>query len=139
MTQFARCDDDKLGRRRRRAGGVGSKDVPSFVCFTRCFKSDSSNHSLISLFLAVHRQDFEKRRKQHYKEFEAVKMARKLIEEEDEEEGDDDEDDLDSSKIIVVESSEVVLPPPLPGTLSMDTSPTEAEAAATVTGEGSSV
>lgn len=66
-------------------------------------------------------------------------MARKLIEEEDEEEGDDDED-LDSSKIIVVESSEVVLPPPLPGTLSMDTSPTEGEAAAsTVTGEGSSV
>lgn len=66
-------------------------------------------------------------------------MARKLIEEEDEEEGDDD-DDLDSSKIIVVESSEVVLPPPLPGTLSMDTSPTEGEAAAsTVTGQGSSV
>lgn len=77
----------------------------------------------LSLF-AVHRQDFEKRRKAHYKEFDAVKMARKLIEEEDEEDEDED-NDLDSSKIIVVESSDVVLPPELPGSSSMDTSPTE--------------
>lgn len=36
----------------------------------------------------AHRLEFEKRRKAHYKEFEAVKLARKLIEEED----DDQED-----------------------------------------------
>lgn len=38
--------------------------------------------------LAEHRIEFEKRRKMHYREFEAVKLARKLIEEEDD---DDDE------------------------------------------------
>lgn len=76
--------------------------------------------------IADHRQDFEKRRKAHYKEFEAVKMARKLIEEEDEDDAEDDEDDLDSSKIIVVETTDVVIPPEIPP--SMDTSPTEDEA-----------
>lgn len=78
----------------------------------------------ISTKPTAHRQEFEKRRKAHYKEFEAVQMARKLIEEEDEDEGDDDEDDLDSSKIIVVETTDVVLPPELPGSSSMDASPT---------------
>lgn len=66
----------------------------------------------------------------HYKEFEAVKMARKLIEEEDEDD-DEDKDDLDSSKIIVVETTDVVLPPEFPAgtsaTASMDTSPTKDE------------
>ncbi|XP_059612689.1 protein phosphatase inhibitor 2 [Phlebotomus argentipes] len=38
------------------------------------------------------RLEFEKRRKAHYKEFEAVKLARKLIEEEE-----DDEDDEEGS------------------------------------------
>ena len=36
-----------------------------------------------------HRIEFEKRRKLHYNEFEAVKLARKLIEEDDEEDVDD--------------------------------------------------
>lgn len=43
-------------------------------------------------FATEKRLEFEKRRKAHYNEFEAVKMARKLIEEED------DEDDEDDSK-----------------------------------------
>ncbi|XP_061389418.1 protein phosphatase inhibitor 2 [Musca vetustissima] len=38
------------------------------------------------------RLEFERRRKEHYKEFEAVKLARKLIEEEDDEDDDDDGD-----------------------------------------------
>uniref|UniRef100_T1PA25 Protein phosphatase inhibitor 2 (IPP-2) n=1 Tax=Musca domestica TaxID=7370 RepID=T1PA25_MUSDO len=37
------------------------------------------------------RLEFERRRKEHYKEFEAVKLARKLIEEEDDEDDDDDD------------------------------------------------
>ncbi|XP_053684063.1 protein phosphatase inhibitor 2 [Sabethes cyaneus] len=37
--------------------------------------------------------DFERRRKAHYNEFEAIKLARKLIEEEHEDDDDDDEDD----------------------------------------------
>ncbi|XP_073841754.1 protein phosphatase inhibitor-2 isoform X2 [Musca autumnalis] len=41
----------------------------------------------------VRRLEFERRRKEHYKEFEAVKLARKLIEEEDDEDDDDGEDD----------------------------------------------
>jgi len=40
-----------------------------------------------------HRVEFERRRKAHYKEFEAVKLARKLIEEELKELEDDDNDD----------------------------------------------
>lgn len=91
-----------------------------FKLFSQCMFSPVS----LSLSLVVHRQDFEKRRKAHYKEFEAVKLARKLIEEEDEGEVEgDQEDDLDSSKIIVVETTDVVLPPELPGSSSMDTSP----------------
>lgn len=43
---------------------------------------------MIILFVG-RRMEFEKRRKAHYNEFEAVRLARKLIEEED----DDDEDD----------------------------------------------
>lgn len=47
--------------------------------------------------------EFEKRRKLHYREFEAVKLARKLIEEEDDdEEGNGDE--TEATKIIVVEN-----------------------------------
>lgn len=37
------------------------------------------------------RLEFEKKRKAHYNEFEAIRLARKLIEEEDEEDDDDDE------------------------------------------------
>lgn len=40
-----------------------------------------------------HKLEFERRRKAHYNEFEAIKLARKLIEEEDE-----DDDDNDASK-----------------------------------------
>uniref|UniRef100_T1GGU6 Protein phosphatase inhibitor 2 n=1 Tax=Megaselia scalaris TaxID=36166 RepID=T1GGU6_MEGSC len=42
----------------------------------------------------AHRLEFEKRRKAHYKEFEAVKLARKLIEEED----DSDDDKITSTE-----------------------------------------
>lgn len=49
------------------------------------------------------RGEFERRRKAHYNEFEAVKLARKLIEEEDEDDGEDGGggggcEDKDSSK-----------------------------------------
>ncbi|EAT40895.1 AAEL007410-PA [Aedes aegypti] len=37
-----------------------------------------------------HKLEFERRRKAHYNEFEAIKLARKLIEEEDEDDGDND-------------------------------------------------
>lgn len=37
-----------------------------------------------------HKMEFERRRKAHYNEFEAIKLARKLIEEEDEDDGDND-------------------------------------------------
>lgn len=80
------------------------------------------------LLITDHREKFEKRRKAHYNEFEEIQRARKLIEEEDEDDDDDDDEaDLDSSKIIVVESDKIILPPELPGTSSMDTSPTEEE------------
>lgn len=44
--------------------------------------------------LAVKRKEFEKRRRAHYNEFEAVRRARLLMQKDDEE--DDDEDDNDS-------------------------------------------
>jgi protein phosphatase inhibitor 2 len=37
----------------------------------------------------LHKKEFQNRRKAHYNEFEAVRLARKLIEEEDEDEDDD--------------------------------------------------
>lgn len=40
------------------------------------------------IVFAEKRLEFEKRRKMHYNEFEAIKLARKLIEEEDDEEDD---------------------------------------------------
>lgn len=43
---------------------------------------------------SVKRNEFEKRRKIHYNEFDAVRRARQLIEEED----DDDEDEGESSR-----------------------------------------
>lgn len=42
------------------------------------------------------RLEFEKRRKAHYNEFEAIKLARKLIEEDDE----DDDDEGETSKSV---------------------------------------
>ncbi|XP_058466838.1 protein phosphatase inhibitor 2 isoform X2 [Malaya genurostris] len=41
--------------------------------------------------------EFERRRKAHYNEFEAIKLARKLIEEEHEDDDDDDDDDADDA------------------------------------------
>lgn len=41
-------------------------------------------------FFAERRREFERRRKAHYREFEAVKLARKLIQEEDDDDDDDD-------------------------------------------------
>lgn len=49
---------------------------------------------MCSFRLPEKRLDFEKRRKAHYNEFEAIKMARKLIEEDDE----DDDDEGETSK-----------------------------------------
>lgn len=48
------------------------------------------------------RREFERRRKAHYREFEAVKLARKLIQEEDD---DDDEDNDVASGSIEASSS----------------------------------
>lgn len=45
-----------------------------------------------SFLFAEKRLEFEKRRKAHYNEFEAIKLARKLIEEDDEEDEDDDDE-----------------------------------------------
>lgn len=44
------------------------------------------------------RDEFERRRKAHYNEFEAVKLARKLIEEEDEDDDEGEGEDKNSSK-----------------------------------------
>lgn len=49
-----------------------------------------------SIFLSEKRLEFEKRRKAHYNEFEAIKLARKLIEED--EEDDDDANEGETSK-----------------------------------------
>lgn len=65
-----------------------------------------------------HKLEFEKRRKAHYNEFEAIKLARKLIEEEDEDDGDNDaskslensrtsDDSPDKQKMEVEEQDEV--------------------------------
>lgn len=49
-----------------------------------------------SYLIPARRLEFERRRKAHYKEFEAVKLARKLIEEELADD-DDDEDDANAT------------------------------------------
>lgn len=46
---------------------------------------------------AVKRKEFEKRRKAHYNEFEAVRQARLLMKDEDDD--DDDNDDDDSNRV----------------------------------------
>lgn len=43
----------------------------------------------MNFFFVERRLDFEKRRKLHYNEFEAIKLARKLIEEDEDDENDD--------------------------------------------------
>ncbi|XP_059216152.1 protein phosphatase inhibitor 2 [Stomoxys calcitrans] len=52
------------------------------------------------------RLEFERRRKEHYKEFEAVKLARKLIEEEDDEDAEDDAADPSGAEKANAESSD---------------------------------
>lgn len=53
------------------------------------------------------RVEFEKRRKLHYNEFEAIKMARKLIEEDDDDEIDDIEiKEAGADENIVADSSD---------------------------------
>lgn len=51
------------------------------------------------------RLEFEKRRKAHYNEFEAIKLARKLIEEDDEEDDDEGETSKSAENAHNVESS----------------------------------
>ena len=42
------------------------------------------------MMFAAHRQSFEQKRKKHYNEFHAVKLARKLMQEEEGDEADDE-------------------------------------------------
>lgn len=72
-------------------------DEQRSIIFVADFQTD-----LLLLFLSVpeRRLDFEKKRKAHYNEFEAVRQARKLIEEED----DEDEDNNDVEKNYVPSS-----------------------------------
>ncbi len=44
---------------------------------------ESDAHSFYTFHFSVKRNEFEKRRKMHYNEFDAVRRARQLIEEED--------------------------------------------------------
>lgn len=53
-------------------------------------------YSLISLIFTVNRRTFEQKRKLHYNEFQAVKLAKQLMEEEEDE---DDEEDGDKNKL----------------------------------------
>lgn len=46
-------------------------------------------NEIFFVFFVERRLDFEKRRKLHYNEFEAIKLARKLIEEDEDDENDD--------------------------------------------------
>lgn len=50
--------------------------------------------------------EFQNRRKLHYNEFEAVKLARKLIEEDEDEDEDDDKNNDD--KVEIGESSKTI-------------------------------
>lgn len=52
--------------------------------------SSDEDDALLSDEQKQHKLEFERRRKAHYNEFEAIKLARKLIEEEDEDDGDND-------------------------------------------------
>ncbi|XP_058831522.1 protein phosphatase inhibitor 2 isoform X2 [Topomyia yanbarensis] len=51
--------------------------------------------------------EFERRRKAHYNEFEAIKLARKLIEEEHEDDDDDDDDDASLSQASALGSTKI--------------------------------
>lgn len=57
------------------------------------------------VLLTERRLEFEKRRKAHYNEFEAIKLARKLIEEDDEEDDDEGETSKSADNAHNVDSS----------------------------------
>lgn len=61
----------------------------------KCSLTEINSKEIFSIFLSfsVKRNEFEKRRKMHYNEFDAVRRARQLIEEED-----DDDSEGESSR-----------------------------------------
>ena len=65
--------------------------------------ADAEDLKLLSPEEREHRRKFEEKRKMHYNEFQAVKMARQLMDEEEEEE-DEDEEDKEESKDKMEES-----------------------------------
>ena len=65
--------------------------------------ADAEDLKLLSPEEREHRRKFEEKRKMHYNEFQAVKMARQLMDEE-EEEDEDEEDDKEESKDKMEES-----------------------------------
>ena len=64
--------------------------------------ADAEDLKLLSPEEREHRRKFEEKRKMHYNEFQAVKMARQLMDEEEEE--DEDEEDKEESKDKMEES-----------------------------------
>ena len=66
--------------------------------------ADAEDLKLLSPEEREHRRKFEEKRKMHYNEFQAVKMARQLMDEEEEEEDEDEEDDKEESKDKMEES-----------------------------------
>lgn len=58
--------------------------------------SFSANVLNLNLSFLVKRLEFEKRRKAHYNEFEAVRQARKLMAKEDGGDGDEDDDNVEN-------------------------------------------
>ena len=65
--------------------------------------ADAEDLKLLSPEEREHRRKFEEKRKMHYNEFQAVKMARQLMDEE-EEEDEDEEEDKEESKDKMEES-----------------------------------
>ena len=66
--------------------------------------ADAEDLKLLSPEEREHRRKFEEKRKMHYNEFQAVKMARQLMDEEEEEEDEDEEEDKEESKDKMEES-----------------------------------
>lgn len=68
-------DEEETEEQRGRVSVLNWKTILDFIDFL---------YPIIYVIILEKRLEFEKRRKMHYREFEAVRLARKLIEEEDE-------------------------------------------------------